>query len=163
MENEKHMYQAQSPRIHTVLHHCVENTEPSKTRQEFAEDSDINTIMARWTVQRGPDYRDIRSDWQRGTYGDFSNAVDLTAALSMADEARKSFELLPSAVRAAAGHDPVRFLEMVGDADQVQELVKHGLEIEGAPQAAREPAQEPSSEPASAPAPPPEEAPPAAE
>ena len=94
----------------------------SLTRQADAKDADIKNIVTRWKetgVVMGA----------RGTpsFGDFSGQVDYHEALTRVKTAEADFYDLPAKVRTLAENDPGKFLEMVRDPDQVDELVEAGL------------------------------------
>ena len=97
------------------------NKEPSRTKQKFAKECDINNIMKRFHRDGALDHYAKHSGW----YGEVP-AIDLREALEVAERAKQVFEDLPSNVRKRVG-DPVGFLEFVQDPANEQEMVELGL------------------------------------
>lgn len=96
--------------------------EESLTHQEFKEECDINTIMARY-VQTGVAPTDARM----ASYGDFAEAPDFQEAQAILLRAGEQFAALPGPVRARFENDPVKFLEFVHDSKNLDEAFKLGL------------------------------------
>lgn len=98
----------------------------SRTKTSEREVTDINTMMNRY-IHTGqlPTFQG-----RVPVYGDFSAMSDLQGMLDGVREAQERFERLPSAVRAVAGHDPVRFLELLASPDGTQALIDAGLDAE---------------------------------
>lgn len=98
--------------------------EPSRTRQEFAAECDINTLMERFEAtgvvshvnERKPMYLDL---------GD--GVLPLQAALDTVRAATESFMSLPARARAEFDNDPVRFVEYAQNPDNIGRLVEWGL------------------------------------
>jgi len=98
--------------------------EPSRTRQEFAKECDINVLMAGYEKtgvishinQRQPMYVDL-SD---GPY-------DLQTAMNVLMEAENSFMSLPAVVRREFDNDPMKFVEFAQNPDNVGKLREWGL------------------------------------
>lgn len=97
--------------------------EPSRTSQEFAAESDINLIMARF-LKTGtiPVYADRQPFYVDAA--DLPSFQDMQNILISADEA---FGNLPAALRERFGNDAARFVEFVSDPANEQELRKLGL------------------------------------
>lgn len=95
--------------------------EPSKTKQEFAEEADINRLMERYTLT-GEIPVGIT-----GTYGDFSDAPDFMQAQEIVLRAQQQFAALPAKVRARFENDPAQFLAFVHDEANYGELRELGL------------------------------------
>lgn len=98
------------------------NDEPSKTRQEFAADADINTIVERM----GLGY-EIPLNTTPPKQGDFSNLPDFTAATKMIRKAQEVFNALPAKIRNRFQNDPEKYLEFFHDEENRDEAVKMGL------------------------------------
>lgn len=98
---------------------------PSKTKQEFKDDTNIRVIVAKYG-QRGL-WDHVQP--QRGTFGDFTKATDLAEALLLVQDAKRSFESLPPGVRRACGQSPVELLQKLATREGAQELADAGLEI----------------------------------
>lgn len=118
----------------------TENKEPSLTRQEFADDADINTIVERL----GLGY-EIPLNNTPPKQGDFTNLPDFTAATKMIRQAQEIFNALPAKIRNRFQNDPEKYIEFFHDPENTDEAIKMGLVK------APEPVQTPS--PAAAPAP----------
>jgi len=94
----------------------------SKTQQSFVKECDINTIMAKYlTTGQLPQGVGI------GTYGDFSEAPDYTAAQLLIKRAGDQFAALPSNVRARFNHDPAAMLDFVMKPENLDEAHDLGL------------------------------------
>lgn len=104
---------------------------PSRTKQAPAEETDINFIVKRHTQGAR-----VPLNPRTPHYGDFSKAVDLTAAHELWAAAEDDFMSLPADVRTAANNDPVRFLEMLASEQDTQELIDAGLAVEEPPEGA---------------------------
>lgn len=97
--------------------------EPSRTAQEFADETDINNIMARYlktgtlpvNVDRQPFYVDAT---------DLPSFQDMQNVLISAENA---FMALPSSLRERFGNDPARFVEFASDEKNLKELRELGL------------------------------------
>lgn len=97
---------------------------PSLTRQEFAEECDINNIMVRYE-QTG-----VISHFNDGVprYIDLTDFPDtLQGTLEMLQEAEGAFMTLPARVRAEFENDPVRFVEFAGDPNNLSQMREWGL------------------------------------
>lgn len=97
--------------------------EISRTRQEFAEDADINVIMARYekTGQLPvpglePVYLDLAS-----------GPVDLQAAMDTLYNAEEAFMRLPAATRREFDNDPVKFVAFAQDEGNLSKMREWGL------------------------------------
>lgn len=98
----------------------------SLTRQEFAEESDINTIIDRFGIGENPiearrwvtnvDIADAPSNYQ-----DVMNQLN---------EARDQFMSLPAKVRSQFDNDPAKFVDFVSDSANMPEMVRLGLAAE---------------------------------
>lgn len=103
---------------------------PSRAKQSFKDDCDINLIVKRH-AQRGL--------WDHinpvePKYGDFSKATDLQTAIELVTAAEESFFELPAAVRTVVDNDPVQFLNALADEDGFRDLVEAGLPTETQPE-----------------------------
>lgn len=93
----------------------------SRTKQEFREECDINTIVRRFTetgewpeAQLPPQFADV-------------TGVDFREMMDMVNEANASFERLPAHVRRRFGHSPEQFVEFCSDPRNREEMHKLGL------------------------------------
>ena len=118
----------------------------SLTRTEFKDQVDINLIVKRHA--QGGMFDHVAP--VAPTYGDFSGANDLAAAMTSVIEAQDHFDTLPAEVRLAAKNDPVLFAQMLADPDQAHLLEEAGLPFEegSAPPSPSPPAEPTGEEPA---------------
>lgn len=101
------------------------NNEPSKTKQSFKNEVDINKIIAKYNktgqfpelLQKNP------------KYGDFSNPLDYQTALNTVNDAHTQFQALSSKIRSRFNNDPVHFLEFTSDANNLEEMYTLGIAI----------------------------------
>lgn len=95
----------------------------SRTKQSFRDETNINTILAKWArdgvIESGV-LRDAK-------FGDFSAAMDLHSALNKVNDAERDFMLLPSKVRKYCNNSPVEFLELIEDSTRHGELQELGI------------------------------------
>nr|QJB19004.1 MAG: internal scaffolding protein [Microvirus sp.] len=96
--------------------------EPSRTQQEFAADSDINNIMARY-VKTGtvPMYLDrgmLDGDMHEMSYHEMMNAIA---------DANSAFASLPAAIREQFKNDPAAFVEFASDKANTDQLREWGM------------------------------------
>lgn len=98
---------------------------PSRTRQEFAKDSDINHIMQKYR-NNGTLPQLIKRNPQ---FGDFSNVPDYQEALNTVQRAHEQFEGLSAETRDRFRNSPQAFLEFASDPRNAKELVRLGLAI----------------------------------
>lgn len=94
---------------------------PGKTRQEFIQECDVNTIMAN-ALRTGT--VPTRTDMAR--YGDFSSGADYFEAQNILIKGREQFMALSSKVREKFGNDPGKFLAWIHD-EKVSLEEKHEL------------------------------------
>lgn len=100
-----------------------EHVDDGMTRQEFAAECDINTLMSRYErtgilpLQSG-----------EGEYLDLTEMPsDLQGILGMMSAAQASFMQLPAIVRKEFDNDPVRFVEYCADKSNLPRLAEWGL------------------------------------
>lgn len=105
----------------------------SPTQQQFANDQDINTIMARYnSTGILPQLKD------RPIFGDFSNISDFQTAKFQLVAAENSFKKIKPEVRLAFDNDPGLFLHAMDNADDPEikeKLQKLGIINKPAPDA----------------------------
>ncbi len=98
-------------------------TEPSLTKQAFAEETDINRIMARFEKTNLLNH----VNEHQGNYGNFITDLDYRAAMQAVVEAQEAFDTLPAKIRARFANSPADFLGFVQNPDNLDEMVKLGL------------------------------------
>lgn len=126
-----------------------------RTKQSFAEESNINLIMKKYEKTGMLDHLAIHE----GRYGDFIGGPDYHQALSALRAADEAFLTIPAGVRARFDNDPAKFLTFVQDPDNLDEMIKMGL-AKPPPRYSAEPGDTPAAP--GPPAGPPEAVPPAA-
>lgn len=107
---------------------------PSRTKQSFKDECDLNLIMKRFKKVMGADYLSRFQGYVGGQFGDFSGVTDYRSAIEQVSQAREVFEALPAKVRARFENDPAQFLDFCHDPANVDEMVELGLATKGAPQ-----------------------------
>lgn len=102
--------------------HCPEET---LTRQEFKEESDINTIIMRFGIGENP------IDAQKWiTNVDITEAVDdYQTALNQLNAARDQFMSLPANIRSRFENDPALFVDFVSNPANADEMYSLGLAV----------------------------------
>lgn len=98
------------------------SVEPSLTKQAFAEECDINTIVRRFGITG-----QLPENVRMPTYGDYTDVVDFKTAMDAMALARESFEAMPAQVRERFENDPQKFVEFCSDEKNRDEAVKLGL------------------------------------
>lgn len=126
----------------------TEDRPHGRTDQSMRDECDVNKIVERY--KRSGLVNHVNR--VQPTYGDFSGAVDLFAAMNMVRAAEARFRTLPARVRAAVDHDPVELLNALADEERTAELMELGLEVEPAAPAGGTPASAEPAEPAPSPA-----------
>jgi len=105
-------------------HHAIFNEEPSLTRQEFAEECDINAIMARYEKtgvishvnQREPLYIDYTA-----------LPTDLAGTLAALQLGEEAFMTLPASVRKEFDNNAINFVEFASDPENLDQMREWGL------------------------------------
>lgn len=96
---------------------------PSLTRQEFAEDCDINTLMSRYEKTGVINHFNNANP----QYLDFSDLPDLQGSLTILADARAAFMQLPALTRREFDNDPVKFVDFASDGKNIDKLREWGL------------------------------------
>lgn len=99
------------------------NNEPSKTQQQFKEQSDINAIMRKY--HKGEMISHLNQ--KQGQYIDLSTMPDYQSALQTVIDAQASFMTLPSEVRKKFQNDPHLVVQFLSDPKNAEEAFKLGL------------------------------------
>lgn len=98
---------------------------PSRTKQEFLEESNINNIMARY--QKTGQITHLANGTPK--YGDFATAEDYYSASNRVLEAQHTFDALPASVRDRMENNPANLISFMDDPDNLDEAVELGLVI----------------------------------
>lgn len=114
-------------------------TEPSRTKQEFKNECDINIIMKRFKKVAGADFLSRYAGVVSGQFGDFSTVSDYRSAIEQVERARNVFMALPAKVRSRFENDPAQFLDFVENPANAAEMVSLGLAVDSAPASVSEP------------------------
>jgi len=106
--------------------------EPSLTRQEFAEECDINTIMQRYEATGAISHVNRAEP----VYLDTTLYPGLQASMDAFREAAASFNALPALVRREFDNDPQKFVDFAVDPANLPKMREWGLAApEKAPEA----------------------------
>lgn len=119
---------------HRNKRYGVDFVKPSRTKQEWTEECDINVLMKRFEktgvlshVARTPP-----------RYLDLTSVPDLQSAMNTMSEAREAFMHLPAAIRATFDNDPVAFVDFASKPENIEQMRKWKLapepEVEAPPQ-----------------------------
>jgi len=98
------------------------NNEPSKTRQEFAEEADINVIIERFGLGYEMPLNPVPPQ-----QGDFTGLPNFTEAVQMIRKAQEVFNALPAKIRNRFENDPQKYIDFFHDPENQLEAVKLGL------------------------------------
>lgn len=101
----------------------VKDFGPSRAKQSFKEESDINNILERY---RKTGLIEHVNRYQ-GQYGDVSTAVDYQSALNIVKNAEMMFDSLPSHIRNQFQNDPMEFLAFAENPENEEKMVELGL------------------------------------
>jgi len=102
----------------------LECLDKSLTKQSFAEEVDINTIVRRFNLSG-----ELPSDIRAPEYADFEDVYDYHSALNAIAKAHESFDAMPADVRYRFNNDPGDFVDFCNDPKNVDEMVKLGLAV----------------------------------
>lgn len=106
---------------------------PSKTKQSFKNECDINLIMKRFKNIHGDNFLDVNRAALGGAYEDLVGIPDYRSAIEQIRRADEVFMALPSQLRLTFNNDPVYFLDFVQDPKNFDHLVNLGLATKRAP------------------------------
>lgn len=109
---------ARSERVRVVS----DTVGPSLAKQEFKEDSDINTIVRRFGLGV-----EIPQGLRRPVYGDFTGISDYHQACLAIASANEAFDALPADVRREFRNEPARFVAFCQDERNRERLDAWGL------------------------------------
>lgn len=105
------------------------NSDPTRTKQSFKDECDINLMIARW--RRSGEISHLGG--ARGHYGDFSDATDYQDAVNAVQDAQASFMELSSEIRSRMNNDPAQLMLFLSDPNNIDEAEELGL-VEKRPQ-----------------------------
>lgn len=101
------------------------NNEPSMTQQQFADECDINKIVAAYL--RNPEQLIMNLNRKEGVYADLSNIPDYQGMLDQTLKAQEAFMTLPPKIRSRFHNDPQELINFLGDSSNIEEGIKLGL------------------------------------
>lgn len=96
----------------------------SLTQQQFAEESDINTIVNRF-LKSGV----MPTPASMPQYVDYEGVFDFQSAMNVVRAADENFMRLDAKIRARFNNSPQDFLEFFGNPENTQEAIRLGLAI----------------------------------
>lgn len=102
-------------------------TKPSRTKQSFKKECDVNHIMEKFKRVMGADYLNRYNSVVDGRFGDFTQVADYRTALDQVNRASEVFMALPAKVRSRFYNDPAEFLDFCSNPANADELVSLGL------------------------------------
>lgn len=97
----------------------------SKTQQQFAAATNVNTIVKRYT-STGQTGFPVRSSGRKPLFGDFRHK-DLHTQLTELKRAQYDFYSLPAGTRAKFGNSPEKMLAFLDDEKNRDAAIKMGL------------------------------------
>lgn len=97
----------------------------SRTKQEFKDQCDINTILKQFKLTG--QIKHINAQAALGRYEDLPDEVDFQSSLNTIRDAGIAFESLPAKVRDRFGNDPAKFLAFLADPENKDEAQRLGL------------------------------------
>lgn len=106
-------------------------TPPARTKQQFVEQCDINTIVKQFT--KTGQFSHISANLAKGTYADLPDPIEFQDSMNLVIQAENAFASLPSKVRSRFGNDPAEFLAFMSDPDNQDEAIKLGLATDNRP------------------------------
>lgn len=112
-------------------------TPPSRTKQSFVQECDINNIIKSFKVTG--QIRHMNERAAQGVYADLPDPIEFQDALHAVKEAQASFATLPAAVRSRFQNDPQSFLSFMADPANQDEIIKMGLATDTRPPPTPEP------------------------
>lgn len=99
------------------------DTGPSRAKQSFAEESEINNIMAKYEKTGLISHAAKHA----GAYVDLPAHDEFVDAMNQVATANSMFEELPSGMRSRFRNDPAQFLDFVGNPDNEEAMIEMGL------------------------------------
>lgn len=103
-----------------VLHKRVtlDASHDGKTRQEFADECDINVLLAQY------ERTGVLSHINQGApdYFDATDVPDLQRSLDIVHKAEQAFMTLPAKVRAEFENDPIKFVQYAENPENLERL-----------------------------------------
>lgn len=98
---------------------------PSRTKQSFRDECDINNILKQYRVSGM--LRHVSAKADQGAYQDLPDDMDYQTSINTVMRAQEAFATLPSKIRNQFENDPAKFLTFMADPANEAEVVKMGL------------------------------------
>ncbi|QKI28943.1 VP3 [Kummerowia striata gokushovirus] len=95
----------------------------SMTQQQFKEEANVNTIMAKYRKTGMITYLSKHNP----SFGDFENPMEYHDGLNRIAKAQQDFDGLSAEVRAKFSNDPGKLIEFLADDKNYDEALKLGL------------------------------------
>jgi len=96
--------------------------DPTRTKQSFKEEADINTIVKRFKITGR-----LPENVRMPVSADFDQIVDFQTAMNVIRQGQEAFAEMPANIRARFSNDPARFVEFCLDPENRAEATKMGL------------------------------------
>lgn len=96
--------------------------DPSLTKQEFVEESDINYIADKF-MRTG----ELPQVLNMPTAGDFQGIFDFQTAMNTIAHAKQEFMSLPAKIRTRFANDPAQLIAFIEDPENRDEAIKLGF------------------------------------
>lgn len=117
-DNGIQIYTAYGPHLRVPLA-CLDE---SRTKQSFADETNINNIMARFTQTGLVDF----VNEHQGHYGDVTG-WEFHDAMNIVARSQEMFEALPAHIRNRFNNDPATFLDFVDNRENDAEAIRLGI------------------------------------
>lgn len=98
--------------------------ETTKTQQQYAEETDINTIVRRFGLTG-----QLPESMRIPEYADYENVFDFQTSMNAVRSASEAFMEMPAHIRAEFRNDPQIFLEFVADEKNRERAEALGLAV----------------------------------
>lgn len=104
----------------------TKNVLPTKTKQEYADQVDVNKIIAKYKKTQDPSLLAGKT----GVYADLTEIKDYQTHLSSVIKADEAFMALPSLIREKFSNDPSKLISFLADPSQKDESIRLGLRVQ---------------------------------
>ena len=102
---------------------ATKNTLPTKAKQEYKDQVDVNRIIAKYKKTQDPSLLAGKT----GVYADLTDIKDYQSSLNSIIKADAAFMALPSQIRERFANDPSRLISFLADSKNNNEAVELGL------------------------------------
>ena len=108
-----------------VIDNPTINTLPSRVKQAFAKECNINTIISK--ARKGTGKLFLNN--QQPMFGDFTNVMEYQEMKNQIIAAEQAFADLPANVRERFGNEPAKLLGFLENPENQEEAVRLGLAV----------------------------------